>query len=361
MNATLEERRNDIDWLRIFATYLLFIYHVAKIFDATPFMHIKNSVISDAAGVFTWSIKQWHMPLFFLLAGWAASGSLRKRGAIEFAKERVSRLLTPFIAGCCLVCPPMVYLELRNRPDFNMSFLEFLPHFFTSMHYFSWSHLWFLAYLMTFTLLYFPLLHWLSRKEGPALGVSVVWVYLPIVPLILIQAGLRERWPGFQNLYDDWANFAYFSAFLMLGFLFAQFRAIERAVCKEWARTLLIGIVAIVIVDFMDIERRPKTTWGVTAFAGYFTVIGLLGFARRYLPFNHRFLPYLRESAYPVYILHQLGIVVPGFFIIKLSWDIPEKYAVILTLAVVSVMSTYHLMVRRIPLLRFLFGMKPRG
>jgi glucan biosynthesis protein C len=354
----LDKRRHDIDWLRIFAVYLLFVYHVAKIFDATPFMHIKNREISDAMGVFTWSIKLWHMPLFFLLAGWAASVSLRARGPAGFARERVFRLLVPFLAGCCLICPPMVFIEMQSRPGFDMSFIRFLPHFFTSLHYFSWSHLWFLAYLITFTLLYFPLFRWLSHKESRSTQSAVAWVYLPVIPLVLIQAGLRERWPGLQNLYDDWANFAYFSAFLILGFLFAQFQALERAVHKEWPRTLLIGVAAIVVTDFMDLARWPKTTWGVTAFAGYFTVLGLLGLGRRYASFDHRFLPYLTESAYPVYILHQLGIVVSGFFILMLPWGIAGKYLLTLFVAVTATLTVYHFLVRRIPACRFLFGIK---
>ena len=42
-------------------------------------------------------------------------------------------------------------------------------------------------------------------------------VYAPIAPLAFVQATLRERWPGFQNLVDDWANFSYYLLFFLLG------------------------------------------------------------------------------------------------------------------------------------------------
>jgi hypothetical protein len=40
---------------------------------------------------------------------------------------------------------------------FDQSFLEFLPTFFSDPTRFTWAHLWFVAYLLTFTLLYLPL------------------------------------------------------------------------------------------------------------------------------------------------------------------------------------------------------------
>ena len=36
-------RRPDIDWLRVFATYLLFVFHVGKVFDPAPFYHVRNA------------------------------------------------------------------------------------------------------------------------------------------------------------------------------------------------------------------------------------------------------------------------------------------------------------------------------
>ena len=61
MTSTLPaapERRNDIDWLRIGATYLLFVFHIAKIFDVEPFYHLKNGDLSWELNYFTGFIHQ---------------------------------------------------------------------------------------------------------------------------------------------------------------------------------------------------------------------------------------------------------------------------------------------------------------
>ena len=39
-------RRPDIDWLRVLAVYLLFVFHVGKVFDPAPFYHIRNADLS---------------------------------------------------------------------------------------------------------------------------------------------------------------------------------------------------------------------------------------------------------------------------------------------------------------------------
>ena len=98
-------RRPDIDWLRVGATYLLFVFHVGKVFDPAPFYHIRNADLSFTMLVVCGFIGLWHMPLFFLLAGWSAATSLDRRGSRGFVAERVRRLAIPLLAGCVLLAP----------------------------------------------------------------------------------------------------------------------------------------------------------------------------------------------------------------------------------------------------------------
>lgn len=41
-------RRYDIDWLRVLATLLLFVFHTAMVFNPAPFYHIRNDELSLA-------------------------------------------------------------------------------------------------------------------------------------------------------------------------------------------------------------------------------------------------------------------------------------------------------------------------
>src|SRR3972149_10068005 len=113
------ERRYDIDWLRVFATYVLLLFHVGMVFNPAPFYHIRNTDVSFVFLILCGFIGLWHMPLFFLLAGWSAFSSLTLRGPREFLRERFFRLFVPLAAGCVLLIPSIKFLERSNGLDAN--------------------------------------------------------------------------------------------------------------------------------------------------------------------------------------------------------------------------------------------------
>jgi len=392
-------RRYDLDWVRALATYMLLPIHVAIVFSPLPFYHIRNSTVSLGMLALLAFGGPWFMPLFFVLAGWALCHSLRARGSGGLLKERFQKLFIPLIVGCLLFGPPIKYLELRSGfdanylsacssanqtypfgpclpatpaatpPPFAESFLEFWPTFFTRFDRFTWSHLWFLGYLCTFSLLYLPLFRWLTKLRHNWVPVGTAWVYLPMISLLWSEITLRPHWPGIQNLYNDWANFAYFSTCLIAGFLLARYPALEQALRREWKRALGIGllgmalraplVVGTAISPILSSLGLVLTGWGV--------IVALLGFAQdRLSPISKRtlrrtnaLLAYLKESAYPVYILHQAAVVGIGYWIIQLPLGIAAKYALLLAASFAATLAAYEFVVRRIPVLRLAFGMKP--
>lgn len=388
----MESRRYDIDWLRVFATYLLLLFHVAMVFNPAPFYHIRNGELSFFFLVLCGFIGLWHMPLFFLLAGWSAFSSLSARGTRSFLQERFFRLLLPLIAACILLMPFIKYLELSSgldanytglyvRPDlqasfrqvipsglpeaapFVESFFTFLPTFFTDLSRFTWAHLWFVAYLLTFTLIYLPVFG-LPRRVGDRLtgAVSGLWVYAPIVPLAVVQVTMRERWPGLQNLIDDWANFAYYSTYFIAGFLLARIPAVEAALHRERKRALLIALATTVmlLLGVLGVFASAAVMLAGSAIAGWCFVVALLGWAHHRLSFTTPRLEYLAESAFPVYLLHQSAIVLPGYFLIQVPLGLWAKFFLLLALSTVLTVSVYHLLIAPFSISRFLCGMKPR-
>lgn len=391
--SAAEARRYDIDWLRVFATYLLLLFHVGMVFNPAPFFHIRNGDVSFLFLILCGFISLWHMPLFFLLAGWSALASLSLRGSGGFLRERFFRLFVPLVTGCILLMPSIKYLELSTGLDanytglsvapalqesfrqvipgglpaaapFDEGFLEFLPTFFTDLTRFTWAHLWFVAYLLTFTLLYLPLFRRILRaSERFAGAVSPLWLYAPVVPLAVIQVTMRERWPGLQNLIDDWANFSYYSLFLIAGFLLARFPDLERAAHRERRRALIVALLATLglLLGVLRVFDSPPIILAGTAVAGWCFVLAFLGWARQALSFTSPALDYLTESAFPVYVLHQAAIVVPGYFLLQLPLGLWSKFLLLFVVATAATLATYHFLIRPFAVPRFLFGMKARA
>lgn len=389
-------RRTDVDALRVLATGLLFPFHVAMIFNPAPFYHVRNDELSILAMVFAGFVSLWHMPLFFVLAGWSAVASLRARGAARFAWERVTRLLVPLAIGCVLFAPSIKYIELRGGQDlnhrglfvspqtaesyrsilpqplplmepFDETFREFVPSFFTDLDRFSWSHLWFLAYLFALSLAWLPFLSRLAhgrrdREAQPAgRAVSALTVYLPILPLALVQVTMRPRWPGIQNLYDDWANVAYYSIFLLVGAVLAARPAFEEAVHRERGRAAFVSVVALgaLLGAVLGLLRSDAIILALTAVAGWSFVVTILGFAAHHSPRPSATLDSWSEASMPLYVLHQPAIVFLAYFVV--AWPLPSgvKLVFVLLGSVALTVGAYRFLVRPISPLRVAFGMKP--
>ncbi len=385
-------RRFDLDALRVFACYLLLLFHVGMVFNPAPFFHVRNDESSLAFLILCGFIGLWHMPLLFLLAGWSAAASLRSRGVGTFLRERGSKLALPLVAGCVLLIPGIKYLELRSGQDlnhrglfvteevqesmrsvlpidlpraepFDESFLAFLPTFFTNVDRFSWSHLWFLAYLLTFTLVLLPVLAPLARRRPADEQRSRIWVYLPILPLALIQLTLRERFPGPYNLYNDWANVSFFVTFLVGGFALAMAPGLEARLREEWRRALALGLVAtgVLLGAVLGIVESTPIVLASTAVAGWCFVLALLGFAHHRVTRSGPRLRYLTESAFPVYVLHQPVVVVLAAGVVLLPLGMAAKFVLLLAGSTAATLALYHFGVRPFGPTRLLLGMKPRS
>jgi glucan biosynthesis protein C len=328
---------------------------------------VKSATTSAGFDVFIWFVHQFHMPLFFVLAGWSIARSLERRPPADVRRERYARLLVPLLAGVALLSPPQAYVEAITQRGFHGSFLEYLPRFFGSLEHFSWHHFWFLVYLFTFTMLYLPLFGRLARARlaldapGPRL------LYLAVVPFAAVQLALRWRWPGFQNLYDDWANFVWYSLFFIAGFLVGRSPALEALIHRERRRAAAVFVVAILAMlpILATLEERIVTPgpgyllyWPLNAAAGVCGVAAILGFGARLAAVDGPAFRYLREAALPVYALHQTVIVVLGYGIVNAAAPLGVRYVALLGASVVVTLALYHFAVRGVRPVAVLFGMK---
>ena len=397
MPSNPPSRRHDLDALRVFACYLLLLFQVGMVFNPAPFFHIRNDASSFVFLILCGFIGLWHMPLLFLLAGWSAAASLRSRGAGAFLRERGRKLALPLLAGCVLLAPGIKYLELRSGQDlnhrglfvtpevqeqirtvlpvelpaaepFDESFLAFLPTFFTDLDRFTWSHLWFLAYLLVMSVVLLPVLAPLARRAPAGAGAPARvhgrgWVYAPILPLVLIQLTLRERFPGPYNLYSDWANLAFFATFLGAGCALAVVPGLEARLREEWRRALALGAAAtgVLLAAVLGAFESKHVVLAGSAVAGWCFVVALLGLARERVTRSGPRLRYLAESAFPIYVLHQPVVVVLAAGVVALPLGIAAKFALLLAASTAGTVALYHFGVRPFGPPRFLLAMKPRS
>ena len=202
------------------------------------------------------------MPLFFLIAGWALSESLARRGLVRVLRERSRKLLLPLGFGMVAFGPFLRWIELQHGllksasgqllPRQVLPFWEIAGRYFTQPGLLTWAHLWFLAYLWTFTMLYLPLWCVLIKVARSMSGSKTVLsrissslaLVLPLAAIASLETLLRDTWPGYQNLFDDWANFATFSVFFLFGMVLGHAPAPCQALNRFSGALLVTGVVA---------------------------------------------------------------------------------------------------------------------
>jgi hypothetical protein len=372
------ERRYELDWLRVFAILLLHVFHSGMAYVKWDW-HVKNGASSATLEELMYFLHQWRMPLLFLISGAGTRFALGFRTGGMYAAERVKRLLVPVIFGMLVIVPPQIYFERLQQGQPFHSFWQFYPHVFLHGPYprgnLSWHHLWFVVYLLCYSLVALPLfLHWRgARGKRQTEWLSQLFarpgvLLLGGLPLALIQAALRPAWPATNDLLHDWANHGFYLTFFIYGFLICSderfWRALEaqrKAALQLACLTMLLSLV----IRWNGLEPRHGHTaayrlyLALGGFNSWFWVLAVLGYGLRHLKFNNRLLQYANEGIYPFYILHQTLIVMVAFYVVQTRDEVWLKYVFTLGLSFLATLAIYEFLVRPFNVTRFLFGMKP--
>jgi glucan biosynthesis protein C len=378
---TIPSKRNYyIDWLRLFAIMTIFLIHINCIFNQL-YWPIKNHDQYMISQIITVSIGIWVMPLIFMVSAASIFYSIRSRSGLAFIKDKILRLLVPFIFGLFALIPPQVYLERLTRFQFSGSFFDFYRYsYFNGFHTYGKTggnfplmgmHLWYLLALFVFSLLFLPL--FISLVRGRLQIVRNGFGWLISKPLVIFIPGLLI---GFANAVIDpsssfaigggWGVFVYMIIFVIGFMIFADTRGTE-AIAKNWIASLIGALVltgaCLYFLFTMNSAFGTPRYFFMMIIAGmcaWLYIIGLTGlFMARCTGANH-FLGYATEAVLPFYILHQTVIVIIGYKIVQFAIPAALKFTVISVSSFIVIMIVYEFCIRRWNITRFLFGMKPR-
>lgn len=370
-------RQYYIDWLRVIAIFLVFVYHSLRPFGSEYF-HVMNGRSYTAIDVITAILPIFGMPLVFLISGAGAYYALGKRSGGRYLWDRVLRLLVPFAVGMVTYIPLLVYLERVHHGDFAGSFPAFMGHYLDGLYAFggdfAWMglHLWYLALLFLFTLLMLPLMAWLRHSAAGARALA--WqsrllarrglVYLMALPLVMLAVLLDPDTPWGVRQLGGWTIWEYLFLFLF-GFLLVAGDNIQESIRRQRRLSLVLGLVAAAVAIYLRLlpgeggfGSLRYTVYMVMIVVGAWSLLlAVWGFSIIHLSFGTRALWLANEAVLPFYIMHQTVIIILGFFV--LDWAVPDllKYLLIAG-GTLLIMSVLHFgLIRRFNVLRVLFGL----
>jgi glucan biosynthesis protein C len=378
------QRQTYLDWLRIISIAGVFFFHSAMPYVAEDSWHIKNNETSNLMMESNHFLHLFRMPLLFFISGTVSYYMMQRRSALSFIGLRFRRLFIPLMVGMFIIVPPQIYME-RLAHGYKGSFWDFYPGVFNFVPYpkgsFSWHHLWFIAYLLIYDLIFAPLFSWLISPKSNGFKTKLAalakgkWVYVLMLPGIIWYALLSQKMPETNDLTHDGCYFVYWLLFLLVGFLCILQPALMDSLERNRKFALTIGFVAFIFLDYLRWNKiepgheqwpfhnevfsyaftalRPIVAWG--------WVLALVGYGKHYLNRTHKVLNYLNQAVYPFYILHQTIIVMLVYYIVQTpNESILSKYIYTVGITIFITVLTYHLLIRPYAVMRFLFGMKPK-
>jgi glucan biosynthesis protein C len=372
METKLKVRRHDIDWLRVLGMLTIFLFHCARYFDFDDW-HVKNPQLSEGFTIFIGVVAQWIMPLFFVLSALGVTYALRSRSNREYLNERARRLLIPLFFGILFLIPHQVYIERVTHDQFSGTFLQFIPHYFDGLYAFggnfAWMglHLWYLLMLFLFSLITLPLFRqWQAEPGQIRMRLNQFLakpgaIFLAAIPIALVEVvvNLCPETVGRRD-FGGWSPLTYLAVFVV-GYWVARHDELQEAIYKYrwWAAGLgLLATASGYILIESGASSYSASVSILRGFNTWFWLVGILGLGRQYLSFQNNSLKYANQEVLPFYILHQSVIVLVGYWLLGWSAPVLIKYFVLASISFTIIMLLYEFIVRRVRILRPLFGMK---
>jgi glucans biosynthesis protein C len=382
-----QQRLYFLDWLRVLVILNLVPFHAAWLMTFIPgFSHIdQDSWFSIVLNIYVRFFSTWHMPLLFFISGLSSGFILKSHTPVSYFKERVFRLLIPLLFFMVFLYPVLAYFwPIDVNRSVNFYFTRFWPYLMTKIYFNEntgspgWGHMWFVAYLFIYSSILLPVFIYLKSNRGKMILSKLYKVnfkkgvlFLIGILFALVIGLLSVPFPFFQNnLISDWGYFTYNLVAFLLGYIFSYHQQFWVIVGKSWRISLTMGAILSIICIWIDLRLPAFSTAAynphymlfslLSGFNTWFWILSMLGISRKFLDKNTSFLKYFSKASYSFYIIHLVLMVVIGFYLVKLRLGSIAEFFLFTLISYIVILIFYEVL-RRIPVIRFLLGMKSKA
>jgi fucose 4-O-acetylase-like acetyltransferase len=348
-----------VDWLRVLVILSLIPFHAAFTFLKLGSVYIKAPICSLEAipfVVITTCLEDFFMTLLFFVSGIATYYSFQSRQSNQYIKERVHKLLLPFLFGTILLCPLQAYLKALYE-GFHGNYLQFIPEFFSAkiVYYLGYAHLWFLLYLFVFSLICVPLFKkWQSTNQIQKIADFIVKgnrIFLPIAVIVLLELFLRPFFYGSQTLIMDWANDTVYLSMFVFGYIFAADQRILAKLKEYFKLSVILVLLSLVLLFYINYQWEIAGSSAVylmvlwAAIKGIYecaAIVFLICIFSKHLNTESKQIKYLSKASFPIYIFHFLPLTFFTLIFVKLNMNLYLKYLLIISLSYIAVFLIYE-------------------
>lgn len=366
-------RRLDLDWIRVAAFGLLILYHVGLVYAPYDWhVHSRHTFEWMREGVLV--TNPWRLTLLFLVSGAALRFMTARRTAGQVARARAERLIPPLLFGTLVLVPIQSWIEAMDKGGWSGGLANWWWHEFSPTGLADGvpvNHLWFIVYIAVYSAVVALLLirpRLLAAMEKGLTDLLGGWrvIAVPMLYLVVIRLVLLPFFSVTNVVINDWYNHALSLGAFLFGFLIVRQETVWRDLERYRWVGLALAAVALPIMMLQTVHPGGGAFLGIPrrlvfAVDQWVVISSILGFGSLYLRRTEsRLLRYLTDAVFTCYLAHQT-ILVAAVWIIRPA-NLPAGLeATSLVIVTVGGSLLVYEVVRRIPPIRPIWGLKPRA
>ena len=321
-------------------------------------------------------IHVFRMPVFFIVSGFFAAFLFYKKSPTLMILNRVKRIFFPFIVFIFILTPiaricikfSTAALKINESSSLVFNIMEHI-NLFTFLPFHT-MHLWFLYYLMLFSIVPFLLNAILFRiRETEHLLNSANKYYdyilsntllrlcvLPIITCCILYASSSIWIDASISFIPSIKTFIFYFLFYAFGWFLFNSNKVTLYFKKRALLYTLLGIVLFTF-SFIFFENLDSVFLIIlNSLSVWLFVYGIIGLFLKYLNFQSYLMKYLLDASYWIYLIHlPLTIFFPGL-IDQIEAPLFLKFIAVITIVFFVSILSYHFLVRKTIIGVFLNG-----
>ncbi|MCF3642703.1 acyltransferase family protein [Rhizobium sp. TRM95111] len=318
-----DQRRVDLDFVRVIAFGVLVLYHVSMIYSTHHFV-FKARLQVPGLDVFALFTHPWRMSLIFFISGVATAFISKKVSPGALMRRRSRQLSVPLFLGLVFLVPPQLYVQFVGNEGMRMTFGDVVRNYFTlgelahptgNIFHIYMYHVWYLAYLLIYTLILASVLSVLPAVTGKlSLAAGAIMrgpnlVLLPVYYLFVVRMILEPIFGESLVLVNDWYAHAVYMPMFLFGFFLTGSEDFWNGVSRYRRIALTMAVIgaAVLLTDHYAPGGLRYQGLKIAAYAvvQWSAVVAVLGFARTHVVRRSPTIDYLNRGILTYYLLHQ--------------------------------------------------------
>ena len=290
-------------------------------------------------------IHSFRHPIFFIISGFVTYQMSQKYSWNKLIIKRFKRLFIPMLIIIFLAGPFIHILisQLMGKID-TFSLQVIYPSSSEYSFGFSTIYVWFLYYLMLFTLIHLIIerLGIMSYFSRIKLGKN--WFLTSIVILTIIIICTLAFW-GENSLFGDYhwnpnlLSFGGFLSFYLFGIFLANQKEALTNIKNHGLFFVILGTVTFIIysvqglIELNQVGNAMKFNWIIMISSGLssvFFAIGFMGLALKYYTKSNKYISYISRSSYFLYLIHFPILILFLKYCVQYDWNAFIKFLFVL-------------------------------